>query len=160
MQLTGMTSSNKRIPIKVTDCPVRISKRTVILANKPGSELIINSTIRRILEPDSVYEEYSYVFDEDFKFVGFLLFKDVFTIYNPQTKHYFELKDNMKFIPNTNIKIITQLNKVADPIRFSYKGEEFQFKHIIGIDKEGILMYTRKNPKLLKIDDESEVVII
>lgn len=160
MQLTGMTSSNKRVPIKITDCPVRISKQTVILANKPGSELILNSTIRRILEQDSVYEEYSYVFDESFKFVGFLIFKDIFRIYNPQTKQYFELKDNMKFIPNTNIKIITQLSKVADPIRFSYKGEEFQFKHIIGVADNGILMYTRKNPRLLIIEDESEVVII
>lgn len=160
MLLTGMTFNNDRVPVSIVDCPVRINKTTVILANRPGSPLIQHNTIRRILEKDSVYEEYSYVFDEELRFVGFLLFKDKFTIYNPKTREYTELQDNMKFVPNTNIKIINQLSKAADPVKFAFEGEEYLFKHILGRTDEGILVYARKNPKLLSIKDESEVIIL
>jgi hypothetical protein len=160
MLLTGMTFDNKRIPINITDCPVRINRSTLILANRPGSELIQNSTVRRSLNIDSAYEEYSYVFDKDFKFIGFLLFKEKFIIYNPNTKLFTELKDDMKFIPNTNIRIINQLSKVADQIKFKFNNEEYLFKHILGRTDKGILIYTRKSPKLLNIADESEVIIL
>lgn len=160
MLLTGMTSNNNHVIIKISDCPVRINRQFVILANKPGSELICNSTIRRILAEDSVYEEYSYVFDASFKFVGFLIFKGKFRVYNPQTKEYSDLFDDMTFVRNTNIKLIAQLSKLADPIQFIYNGEQYQFKNIIGTDKGNIILYAKKQQILLKIEDESEVVIL
>lgn len=160
MLLTGMTFDNKRVPIAITDCPVRINRSTLILANRPGSELIQNSTVRRSLSIDSAYEEYSYVFDKDFKFIGFLLFKDKFVIYNTNTKEFTELRDDMKFIPNTNIRIINQLSKITDRIKFKFNDEEYLFKHILGRTDDGILVYKRKSPKLLNIINESEVIIL
>lgn len=161
MLITGMTFDNVIVPIKITDCPVRINKGTVILAGRENSPLIQNCSIRRILEEDSVFEEYSYVFDHNLRFMGYLIYKDKFKVYSIAEKKYTELEDNMTFVRNTNIKLISRLSQIADPIKFQFNGEEYLFKHIIGrVEDSGIFVYAKEQPKLLNILNESEVTVL
>lgn len=161
MIIAGRTFSGTDIRIKISSCPIRITKDIVVLVHEPGSELVRHNSIHRVGEVNgNKVMEFAYAFDSSYKFCGFVVYKEKFCIWNNNTNEFSEITSDMSFVGNTNRKLLQELENVTNPIRFIYEGEEYLFKHIIGSTQDGILIYSHDGPKLLSIKDESEVTVI
>lgn len=161
MTIVGRTFNNVDVNINICDYPVRITRDIVVLMRKPGSELIKHQSIHRVDEINGTkVMEYAYAFDSNYKFCGFVVYKDKFRIWNSEKNELLDIEPDMSFVGNPNKKLLQLLNDVTDPIKFKFDGSEYLFKHIIGSTHEGLLVYSHKGPKLLNIKDESEVTVI
>lgn len=161
MIIAGRTFSGTDVRINISSCPIRITKDIVVLMHEPGSELIRHNSIHRVEEIEGRrIAEYAYAFDKNYKFCGFVVYKEKFCIWNKDDNEFFDITPEMTFVGNSNRKVLQELESISDPIKFSYQGEEYLFKHIIGSTHEGILIYSHDRPKLLSIKDESEVTVI
>lgn len=161
MTIVGRTFNNVDVNINICDYPVRITRDIVVLMRKPGSELIKHQSIHRVDEINGTkVMEYAYAFDSNYKFCGFVVYKDKFCIWNSEKNELLDIEPDMSFVGNPNKKLLQLLNDVTDPIKFKFDGSEYLFKHIIGSTHEGLLVYSHKGPKLLNIKDESEVTVI
>lgn len=156
MKIVGLTLLNKVIDIPITSCPVRINNDCIIMKKKPGSELIQHKSIHRKSED---IEEYSYVFDDKYQFIGYVVYKDGFKLYKPKTDEFVDIPQKVGYMPNRNIKQMALLAEKSDPIEFEVKGEKFLFKYIVGCDGDSYIMYSKAGLKLVEIEDESEVLI-
>ena len=156
MTIVGRTFNNVDVNINICDYPVRITRDIVVLMRKPGSELIKHQSIHRVDEINGTkVMEYAYAFDSNYKFCGFVVYKDKFRIWNSEKNELLDIEPDMSFVGNPNKKLLQLLNDVTDPIKFKFDGSEYLFKHIIGSTHEGLLVYSHKGPK-----DESEVTVI
>ena len=161
MTIVGRTFNNVDVNINICDYPVRITRDIVVLMRKPGSESIKHQSIHRVDEINGTkVMEYAYAFDSNYKFCGFVVYKDKFCIWNSEKNELLDIEPDMSFVGNPNKKLLQLLNDVTDPIKFKFDGSEYLFKHIIGSTQEGLLVYSHKGPKLLNIKDESEVTVI
>lgn len=142
--------------VKVSDCPVRISKDLMILANVPMSKLIYDCSLKRC---EDKYVEYSYVFDENLKLLGYLFYKSKWVVYSTKDKDFVELKDEYSFTPNHNLKLIGRLQEMADPIMFTVKGVTYSIRTIIGRYCGKFMLYVNGNVEYIDIASESEVTI-
>lgn len=154
MEILGLSFRNDVVHIDITSCPVRINNDSVILVKDKGSDLIRHKSIHRA---DGELEEYSYVFDKQYKFIGYIVYKDGFKLYNPTTKEITEIPEDVSYMRNTNIKQMSLLSEIVDPITFKVKGEEYLFKHIIGYHDNDYIIYSYKGPKTIRIESETEV---
>lgn len=156
MTLKAQCIDGTIIDVKVSDCPVRISKDLMILANVPMSKLIYDCSLKRC---DGAYVEYSYVFGTDYQLIGYLLYKSGWKLYSKETKQFSELKEGYTFTPNQNIRLIDKLQKLTDPITFSIGGNNYGIRSIIGRYKGKYMLYINGNIEYIDIGSESEVTI-
>lgn len=142
--------------VKVTDCPVRISKDLMILANVPMSKLMYDCSLKRC---EGKYTEYSYVFDANYQLIGYLLYKSGWKLYNKDTNEYSELKDEYTFTQNQNVRLIAKLATLTDPVIFSINGDKYAVRSLIGKRDNKYMIYVNGDIEYINISSESEVTI-
>lgn len=156
MTLKAQCVDGTIVDVKVSDCPVRISKDLMILANVPMSKLMYDCSLKRC---EGKYVEYSYVFNEDYQLIGYLLYKSGWKLYNKETKEFSELKDEYTFSSNQNIRLIDKLQKLTDPITFTIGDNRYGVRSIIGRYEGKFMLYVNGNIEYIDIVSESEVTI-
>jgi hypothetical protein len=154
MTILGLTLLNNVVEIPITSCPVRINNDYVVRKRMPGSELIYHKSIHR---KDGDIEEYSYVFNSEYKFIGYVVYHDGFKLYKPKEDEFVEIPEKVGYMPNKNIKQMTLLSEKSDPIEFSIHEEKFLFKYIVGCDDYSYLVFGKNGIRSIEIKDESEV---
>ena len=150
MDLLGITFDNESIKIKVEDCPIKIDNNTIVLLNKNNSPLVYAYSIRRCTD---AVEEFSYVFDNNSSFIGYVIYKDSsFKIYNPYNDNWSELKNEYTYRKCTNVNIMRKLEKISDEIKFSVDGKWYQLRKIVSSTKNGdLVIFNNKNHQELSI---------
>lgn len=142
--------------VKVSDCPVRISKDLMILANVPMSKLIYNCTLKRC---EGKLVEYNYVFDKNNSLIGYLLYKSGWKLYDMNTEEYSEIKEEYTFTQNHDVKLIGKLQTLSEPIVFSVGENRYGIRSIIGRYGGKLMLYVNGNIEYIDILSESEVSI-
>lgn len=156
MTLKAQCIDGTIVDVKVSDCPVRISKDMMILANVPMSKLIYDCSLKRC---EDKLVEYSYVFNEEYQLIGYLLYKSGWKLLNKDTNEFLELKDEYSFTPNQNIRLIEKLQGLTDPITFSVDGKVYSVRSIIGRYEGKYMLYVNGSIEYIDIVSESEVTI-
>lgn len=156
MTLKAQCIDGTIVDVKVSDCPVRISKDLMILANVPMSKLMYDCSLKRC---EGSLVEYSYVFNKDYQLIGYLLYKSGWKLYNKDTKEFSELESEYTFTANQNIKLIDKLQKLTDPIVFSIGNNRYGIRSIIGRYEGKFMLYVNGNIEYIDIVSESEVTI-
>lgn len=156
MTLKAQCIDGTIVDIKITDCPVRISKELAVLAALPMSKLIYDCSIKRC---EDKYVEYSYVFDESYKLIGYLIYKSGWKVCSTDTNEFFDLKDEYTFTPNQNIKLIGKLHTLSDPITFTVNDHKYGIRSIIGKYEGKFILNISGRIRYIDIGSESEVTI-
>lgn len=156
MTLKAQCIDGTIVDVKVSDCPVRINKDLMILANVPMSKLVYDCSLKRC---EGKYIEYSYVFDGEYKLIGYLLYKSGWKLCNKDTEEFSELKDEYTFTFNQNIKLIAKLQGLTDPITFSIGDSKYGIRSIIGRYEGKFMLYVNGKIEYIDIGSESEVTI-
>lgn len=156
MTLKAQCIDGTLVDVKVSDCPVRINKDLMILANVPMSKLVYDCSLKRC---EGKYVEYSYVFNGDYQLIGYLLYKSGWKMYNKDTEEYEELREEYTFTQNQNIRLIDKLQKLTDPITFTVDGKKYGIRSIIGKYEGKFMLYVNGSTEYIYIGCESEVLI-
>lgn len=156
MTLKAQCIDGTIVDVKVSDCPVRISKDLMILANVPMSKLMYDCSLKRC---EDKYVEYSYVFNEEYQLIGYLLYKSGWKVCDKDTHEFSELKEEYTFTSNQNIKLIGKLQQLTDPIMFTVGDSKYGVRSIIGRYEGRHMLYVNGNIEYICIGSESEVTI-
>ncbi len=156
MTLKAQCIDGTIVDVKVSDCPVRISKDLMILANVPMSKLMYDCTLRRC---DDKHVEYSYVFGGNYRLIGYLVYKSGWKVLSRDLKHFSELREEYSFTSNQNVRLISRLQRFVDPITFTINGSKYGIRSIIGRYEGRFMLYVNGNIEYIDIVSESEVTI-
>lgn len=139
MILRAQTTSGKLIYFGLEDAPVCINDKQSILCNRPNSPIILSQTIARGLDDKSMFE-YDFVMSVTGSFVGFVVYRDGFYVWNGKTNILTTIRntDNYKFVQNTPHYKTHEASKLASAIRFSNGSRLFRLNRIMYSDKENI----------------------
>ena len=142
MKLFARTKNNKFIEVHPGDCPVRVNEEDMILSRIENSDICYDGSISRVSD-DGTLIEFSYILSKNYRFLGFLVYKDGFVGYDDRVNIYFPLEPDFKYVTNENISKIRKLRAVADPIVFQSEKGDFLLKEILGSYGDTLLLHSR-----------------
>lgn len=142
MKLFARTKTDRLIEIHPKDCPVRVNEEYMILSRKEGSDICYDGSICRVDDSMKLIE-YSYVLTKDYKFLGFVVYKNGFVGYDDRVGIYFPLEDTFRYLENPNVSKIRRLRSASDPIVFKSEKGTFLLKEILGSCGDILLLHSR-----------------
>lgn len=132
MLLRGTTVDMKPCVFTIEDIPVRITKENVALIGKNNTPLIIADTIVRGPDDGSFFEG-DLVLDKSLNFVGTIVYKKGFKLFDAITKETTDLPDMKDVWIESNLRVnMTSLKEIeVEPVIWVYNEQKIEIRHII-----------------------------
>ena len=161
MRLRAITVEGKFYYFDFKDCPVDINGKLTVLINKPNSPLLLSRTISRgtAVEVDGEWVE---VFETDFvslkpslKFLGFVIYKDGFCIYNRHTGDMTPLRNVENYIIGQNLLQykLDEIKGIRSCIRLHYNGLLFRLNRIMFAKDNELFIDLKSSRMHIKLDE-------
>ena len=145
MKLRGITLDHEVVYFDISDVPVILNENMIVLTRREGSPIILAQSIARGTDNYEFFET-DFVFkDGQIGVVGFVVYVDGFYIWSSQDGSVMPIRniDGYRFVPNTQMHRISEMNEVRSKIRFGCGGRRFPIDRIIYY-RDGELFITIK----------------
>lgn len=133
MNLRAISTSGKIVYFDISDFPVYINDRLVLLLNRKYSDILDAKTISRgyMSDDGSSMYEFDFVVNESFNIIGRVVYTDHFAIYADGNLLEFSDLENYKICQNYKTRIVDELNSVRSPIKFCANGKPYFLKRLM-----------------------------
>lgn len=153
MIFRAITVENKPFYFNITDGPISINDKYTILIRRPGTPLLYSKSIMRGVKSKEFFES-DFVLDRNTKFIGYVIYKDGFYLYNAKTNLCDRIIDSSKYIFAANIMQykIGDIAEERSPINFVHAGRQFKFNRIMYADDNELYIDLKptRRPALLE----------
>lgn len=133
MKLRALTIGRDVVTFSVADVPVAINDTMIVLARKKNSPILLTQSVARGVDSGEFYETDFVLSDDRHGVLGFVVYKDGFYIWDSQEDILIPLRntDGLRFIPNTQMHRVREMEKYRSKIRFGSGGRRFSMDRII-----------------------------
>lgn len=133
MKLRALTLARDVVEFSASDVPIAINDSMLVLARRPNSPILLTKSVVRGLDDGSLFETDFVLSDSRHGVVGFVIYKDGFYIWDAQTDVVIPLRntDGLRFIPNTQMHRVREMEPLRSKIRFGSEGRRFSMDRII-----------------------------
>lgn len=130
MRLRAVSLKGEFVHFKMSDCPVILSDKTVVLLNRPNSPILQLRSIARGLDDESLFET-DFVLDGKDNLLGYVVYDKGFKIYNPKTNDVEPFPEDFKVLPNATVNTIPDTKYQNRVIWFVGKDTPFGIQSIV-----------------------------
>lgn len=133
MKLRGLTLDRNVVCFNLSDVPVIINDSMLVLAKRKNSPILLSQSIARGSDDGKFFETDFVMSDSRHGVVGFVVYKDGFYIWDSQENILIPLRntDGLRFIPNTQMHRVKEMEPFRSKIRFGSEGRRFGIDRII-----------------------------
>ena len=127
MIFRAVTVENKPFYFSITDAPVSINDKLSVLIRKPRTPLLYSKSIMRGVKSKEFFES-DFVLSKENKFLGYVIYKNGFYVYNANTNLCDRITDSSKYVFAANIMQyrISNIADVRSPINFVHAGRQIE----------------------------------
>lgn len=130
MRLRGVSTLGEVVNFTLSDCPVILNDKTVVLLNRPNSPLLQAKSIARGLDNGSMYET-DFVLDSKCNLIGYVVYEKGFKMYNIASKEVVPFPEDFKVIQNATLFTIPDIKCRRKVIKFCSNGITFSIHSLI-----------------------------
>lgn len=154
MIFRAVTVENKPFYFNITDAPVSINDKLSILIRRPGTPLLYSKSIMRGVKSKEFFES-DFVLSKENKFLGYVIYKDGFYVYNANTNLCDRIIDSTKYIFAANIMQyrIGNIANERSPINFVHEGRQFKLNRIMFADDKELYIDLKQTRRPAILDE-------
>lgn len=150
MHLRAVSVSGDFVYFSITDCPVIINERAVILLNRPNSPILQLRSIARGTDDDKMFEG-DFVLDCQYNVVGYVVYNKGFKVSTPKGE-LIPFKEDFKVLFNATTQLSNEVKSNKSMLTFVFEDTSFTLHSIVTCDRDVGYLFS-KNLKSIDLSN-------
>lgn len=151
MRLRGVSTRGEIVYFSLSDCPIVLNDKAIILLNRPNSPILQSKSIARGLDDASMFET-DFVLDKNYNMIGYVIYDIGFKMYDIHSGEVVPLPKDFKLLQNATLFTMPNIKCRKHVMKFRSGNIMFSLHSLIVA--EGNVGYVfSKNLKSINLDD-------